>query len=127
MSEKRPTILIVDDEPHIIRALTFVLEREGYELTTAMDGAEALAAAGTVQPDLAIVDAMMPKMDGFALCQHLRQDPQLAGTQILFLTAKGQEADRQRAVAAGADQYLTKPFSPSEVVTVVRSLLNTRR
>lgn len=127
MSEKRPTILIVDDEPHIIRALTFVLEREGYELTTAMDGAEALAAAGTVQPDLAIVDAMMPKMDGFALCQHLRRDPQLAGTQILFLTAKGQEADRQRAVAAGADQYLTKPFSPSEVVTVVRSLLNTRR
>jgi len=120
----RKRILIADDEPHILRALGFVLEREGYALQYAVDGEEALVMARQERPDLVILDVMMPRLDGFKACRALRREPGLASTQVIFLTAKGQESDHQQALAAGADRYLTKPFSPSEVVDVVRQLLS---
>ena len=119
-------ILILDDEPHILRALGFVLEKEGYQLLSAMDSEEAVALAREHRPDLAILDVMLPRSDGFLVCRKLKEDPALASMAIVFLTAKGQESDHRRALAAGGDCYLTKPFSPSEVVTVVRTLLGSR-
>jgi DNA-binding response OmpR family regulator len=118
-----PTILVVDDEPPILELVRFTLEDERIRVLEAADGLQALETALAVRPDLILLDVQMPRLDGLEVCRRLRADASLAGTRIVMLTAAGQDADRARGLAAGADEYLTKPFSPLALFTLVRSLL----
>jgi DNA-binding response OmpR family regulator len=118
-----PTILVVDDEPPILELVRYTLEDEQIRVLEASDGAQALEAALAARPDLILLDVQMPRLDGLEVCRRLRADPTLAGTRIVMLTAAGQDAERARGLAAGADEYLTKPFSPLALFTLVRSLL----
>ena len=115
-------IIIADDEPHITRALSFVLQKEGFIVDTAMNGEEALRKIRGERPKVAFLDIVMPKMTGLELCSVIKSDPELKDTYIIVLTCKGQELDRQDCLSAGADEYMTKPFSPREVVARVRAL-----
>jgi len=115
-------ILIVDDEPYLIRSLSFVLKKEGYEVETAQDGGEAMEVAKQTKPDLIFLDIQLPKLDGFEVCHRVKSDPELRGTYIIMLTAKGQEFDRKKGLEAGADEFLTKPFSPKELIGHLRQL-----
>jgi len=116
-------ILVVDDEPFIRRALTFVLNREGYETATAADGTEALDKIRTLRPRLVFLDIMMPGKNGFEVCREIKQDASLRSTHVILLTARGQESDRSAGLSAGADEYMTKPFSPAHIVAKVRDLI----
>ena len=117
-------ILVVDDEPFILRTLTFVLKKEGYDIATAVNGEEAVAQIRALQPPLVFVDAMMPKKDGYQVSQEVRADAALEHQPyIIMLTARGQEADREKAERVGIDEFMTKPFSPSKVVARVREIL----
>jgi DNA-binding response OmpR family regulator len=118
-----PTILVVDDEPPILELVRFTLEDEQIRVLEAGDGLQALEIALAARPDLILLDVQMPRLDGLEVCRRLRADASLAGTRIVMLTAAGQDADRARGLAAGADEYLTKPFSPLALFTLVRSLL----
>lgn len=117
------TILVADDEPPILELIRFTLEDDQVRVVEARDGLEALRLAQAVRPELCFLDVQMPDLDGLAVCRLLRQDPGLAGTRIVMLTAASQEADRVRGLRAGADGYLTKPFSPLALFSLVRSLL----
>jgi two-component system, OmpR family, alkaline phosphatase synthesis response regulator PhoP len=121
-----PKLLIADDEPHIrtllIQTLE-VLEDEGVELLVESDGAAALARIRLDRPDVAFLDVMMPKMNGFDVCAAVRADPDLAGVLVVLLTAKGQEVDRQKGADAGAHLYLTKPFDPDALLETAERLL----
>jgi two-component system phosphate regulon response regulator PhoB len=118
-----PTILVVDDEPPILELVRYTLEDEQIRVLEASDGAQALETALAARPDLILLDVQMPRLDGLEVCRRLRANASLAGTRIVMLTAAGQDADRARGLAAGADEYLTKPFSPLALFTLVRSLL----
>jgi len=112
-------ILIVDDEPHIRLLLEQTLEDledEGVELLTAENGEEALEAIETERPDLVFLDVMMPKMNGFDVCNAVKNELQIEKVYIIMLTAKGQEFDKQRGQQVGVDMYMTKPFDPDEVL-----------
>jgi DNA-binding response OmpR family regulator len=123
---KSQKILIVDDEAHI-RALleqTFEeLEDEGVELLTAVDGDAAVALVAAERPDLVFLDVMIPRRNGYEVCQAVRSDLGLTDVTIVLLTAKGQDADRERGLAAGADEFLTKPFDPDELLDLARGRL----
>jgi two-component system alkaline phosphatase synthesis response regulator PhoP len=119
----RPTVLVVDDEPDLLELLTYTLEREGFRVLTARDGLEGLKAAEAEQPDLFIVDIMMPRMDGVELTNRLREDARLRLTPILMLTARTGERDEIDGLDAGADDYLVKPISPRLLVSRLRALL----
>ena len=116
-------VLVVDDEPFICRSLSFVLRREKFVVYEARNGEEALAAIREHRPELVFLDVMMPKLNGFEVTERVKADPELCHTKIILLTGKGQDADRTAGVAAGADDYLTKPFSPSRIVHRVREIL----
>lgn len=116
-------ILVADDEPYLVRSLTFVLNKEGYDTSVARDGEEALERIREAKPDLMFLDIMMPKKDGYQVCQEVKSDPDLKDIYIIMLTAKGQQADRERALSAGADEFITKPFSPLEILARVKALL----
>jgi DNA-binding response OmpR family regulator len=116
-------VLIADDEPNIVISLEFLLRREGFEVLVAVDGDEALAKARAEKPDLVLLDVMMPKMNGFDVCQALRADPELAAMRVLMLTAKGRDTEVGKGLGLGADAYMTKPFSTKELVARVRALL----
>jgi DNA-binding response OmpR family regulator len=120
-------ILVADDEPDLVWALRHCLGGEGYEIATALDGAEALVLARRRRPDLVILDVIMPRLDGFQVCQELRSDPCLAAVPILFLTAKGAVEDRLRGLDSGGDDYLPKPFDVRELKSRVRALLRRSR
>ena len=123
MSKK---VLICDDEPHIRMLLEQTLEDledEGVELLVATNGEEGLAAIREHRPDIVFLDVMMPKMSGFEVCENVKQDPELQATKICLLTAKGQEADRERGRTAGADEYITKPFDPDEIYDMASETL----
>lgn len=120
MSKK---VLIVDDEPNIVISLEFLLKKEGYEISIARDGEEALERVRGDRPDLVVLDVMMPKMDGFEVCETIRQDPMLIDTRILMLTAKGRDAEAKKGLSLGADAYMPKPFSTHELVAKARALL----
>lgn len=119
-------IMVVDDEPFILRSLLFILKKEGYEVSSATDGEEALVKAAAEKPDVVFLDVMMPKKDGYEVCRSLKSDPELAGTYVILLSAKGQMKDREKGAAVGADEYVTKPFSPSLVLEKVRAILAAR-
>jgi DNA-binding response OmpR family regulator len=117
------TILIVDDEPAILDLVRFTLEDAEVRVVEASDGVEALALARRLRPDLILLDVHMPRLDGLEACRQIRHDPALARTPIVMLTAAGQEADRARGREAGADEYLTKPFSPLALLALVEALV----
>lgn len=116
-------LLIADDEPNILISLEYLLKREGYQVTVARDGQEALDAVGRECPDLLLLDVMMPGKTGFEVCQALRADERHADLPILMLTAKGRETDVAKGLALGANAYMTKPFSTRELVDKVRAML----
>ena len=116
-------VLIADDEPNIVISLEFMMKREGYQVSVARDGAEALAAIRRDRPTLVLLDGMMPALSGFEVCEAVRADPEIAATRILMLTAKGRETDMARGLGAGADAYMVKPFSTRELVERVRELI----
>jgi two-component system, OmpR family, alkaline phosphatase synthesis response regulator PhoP len=119
-------ILICDDEPHIRRLIEQSLEEledEGVEILIAVDGEEALGRIRKEHPDLIILDVMMPKMNGFEVCEAVKSDEQLSSSYVMLLTAKGQEYDRQRGEEVGADRYMTKPFDPDDLLAVARDIL----
>jgi DNA-binding response OmpR family regulator len=115
-------ILIADDEPHITRALAFVLQRDGFIVDVAVNGEEALRKVRERKPAVAFLDIVMPKLTGLELCRAIKSNPETSRTHIIILTAKGQELDRENCMSAGADEYITKPFSPKEVLERVRTL-----
>jgi DNA-binding response OmpR family regulator len=116
-------ILIADDEQNIVISLEFLMKREGFEVLVANDGEEAIKRIRADQPDLVLLDVMMPKKSGFEVCQEVKADPALGGVRILMLTAKGRDTELAKGLALGADAYMTKPFSTRELVDKVRSLL----
>ncbi len=109
-------LVVIDDEPYALRAMSYLLTREGYEVVTASNGEEGLKRVQELKPPLVFLDIMMPQLDGYEVCQRIRSDPSLDGTYIVMLSAKGQQVDRERGLAQGANEYMTKPFSPREVV-----------
>jgi DNA-binding response OmpR family regulator len=116
-------VLIADDEPNIVVSLEFMMKREGYEVLVARDGLQALEAIRRERPRLVLLDAMMPGMTGFDVCEAVRADEAVRDTLILMLTAKGRESDVARGTGAGADAYVTKPFSTRDLMQKVRDML----
>lgn len=116
-------ILVVDDEADVLELVEFNLRQAGYELTSAADGAEALKKAKAQLPALIILDVMLPEVDGLEVCKLLRRDPTTARIPIIMLTAKASELDRVLGLELGADDYLTKPFSPRELLLRIKNLL----
>ena len=121
MSQRK--VLVVDDEPFICRSLSFVLRKGNYDVIEARNGEEAIAAIREHKPDLVFLDVMMPKINGFEVTERVRSDPDLAGIKIILLTAKGQESDREVGKTAGANDYMTKPFSPTKILERAREVL----
>lgn len=113
-------VLVVDDEPAIRETLSFMLEMEGFEVAQARDGVEALQKVRDFRPLVVLLDLMIPKLDGYRVCQAIKADPTLAGVKVIILTALGQMADRERALAAGADAYLAKPFDEETLLGLLR-------
>ena len=118
-------ILVIDDEPYILRALSYLLTREGYSVETATNGEEGLAAVRALRPQLVFLDIMMPFLNGYEVCEQIREDAELASTYVIMLTAKGQQMDRERAFLGGADEYMTKPFSPREIARHLQAIFAT--
>ena len=116
-------VLIVDDEPNIVTSLTFLMKKSGFETSVARDGDEALTEVERFNPDLVLLDVMMPKRDGFEVCQKLRATGRTE-LKIILLTAKGREAEVTKGLAVGADAYVTKPFSTRDLVDQVTRLLD---
>ena len=120
-------ILIADDEPNILISLEYLMKREGYAVSVARDGVEALDALRRERPALVLLDVMMPRKTGYEVCQEVRADDELKDTLILMLTAKGRDTDVAKGLALGADDYITKPFSTKELVQKVRELLAAKK
>ena len=117
------TILITDDEPHVVELVRVTLEDERVRVIEASDGATALALADQLEPELIFLDVNLPDLSGIEVCRRLRCQPRLAGSSIVMLTAAAQQKDISRGLAAGATQYLTKPFSPVRLLSLVEELL----
>ena len=120
LEKQRKVILVVDDEPHIVEAVSMNLELEGYQVSGASNGYEALEKLTKELPDLVILDVMMPEMDGF---ESLRKIREVSATPVILLTVRGEEVDKVKGLDLGADDYVTKPFSPRELVSRVKALL----
>jgi DNA-binding response OmpR family regulator len=117
------SILVADDEPSILLSLQFLLQKAGYEVRLAHNGEEVLQAVEQSTPDLLLLDAMMPQRDGYDVCQTIRADPRWTGLPIIMLTAKSRDVERQKGMALGATDYVTKPFSTRDLVATVRKHL----
>lgn len=126
MKDAKAKILLVDDEPDILEIVGYNLRNEGYQVYTAENGEEALKKAKKKKPDLIILDVMMPVMDGIEACEKMRKLPELDGTVITFLTARGEDYSMIAGFDAGADDYITKPVKPRVLVSKVKSLLRRR-
>ena len=121
MSKK---VLIVDDEPNIVAALEFLLEKNGYQVQVAADGEEALARLDDYSPDLVLLDVMVPKVSGYEVCQRMRAQPKWRDIKIVMLSARGREVEVEKGMSLGADLYVTKPFSSAELVATIGGLLS---
>lgn len=116
-------ILIVDDEPNIVISLEFLMQQSGYEVDIARDGEEALQKIASFEPDLVLLDIMLPQLNGFEVCQRIRENKQWNQLKIIMLSAKGREIDVSKGIALGADAYITKPFSTKDLISQVQLLL----
>jgi DNA-binding response OmpR family regulator len=116
-------VLVVDDEPNIVVSLRFLMEREGFQVEVASTGQAAIAALDRAPADLVLLDIMMPELDGFEVCQRIRDNPAWRATKIVMLTAKGRDVERDKGLALGADEYVTKPFSTRDLVAKVKQML----
>lgn len=123
MSTRKTTLLVIEDDPDIVELLRYNLEREGYRVLVATDGERGLADAAKHQPELVLLDLMLPGLDGLEVCRRLRAQEGTRDTPVLMLTAKSEEADVVIGLEMGADDYLAKPFSPRELLARVRALL----
>ena len=117
-------VLVVDDEPNIVMSLRFLMEKEGFEVEVAPTGEAALAALGRQPADLVLLDVMMPELDGFEVCQRIRDNPAWRRTKVIMLTARGRDVERDKGLALGADLYVTKPFSTRDLVAQVKRMLS---
>lgn len=122
MEKNQATVLVVEDEEPILTMLKYNLEQENFKVLTAMDGEEALLQVREYKPDIVVLDWMLPSMSGVEVCKSLRRDANLKNIPIIMLSARGEEADRVQGLDSGADDYLTKPFSPSELVARIRAV-----
>ena len=120
MSKK---ILVADDEPNIVTALEFLLERNGYQVRIARNGDEALKAIESDPPDLVLLDIMMPVKSGYEVCKRIRERPEWGGMKVVMLSAKGRDVEVNKGLGMGADLYITKPFSTRDLVEKIRSLV----
>lgn len=127
MSNLQPNVLIVEDEPPLVELLSYNLEKAGFQIHIARDGEEALLAVEERKPDLILLDWMLPYVSGIEICRRIRRNPETRNEPIIILTARGEEDDRIRGLEAGADDYVVKPFSPSELVARVRAVLRRTR
>ena len=121
MSKK---VLVVDDEPNIVAALEFLLEKQGYRVKVAANGEEALEQLDAFGPDLVLLDVMVPKLSGYEICQRMRTEPRWRGIKIVMLSARGREVEISKGMSLGADLYVTKPFSSADLVATIRDLLS---
>lgn len=121
---KKGKILIADDNQNIRDALTYLLEDEGHEILQSRSGPETLTLVREYRPDILFLDIMMPGTNGYDVCRTIKSDPELSGIHIIMLTAKGQAAEQERGRAVGADEYIVKPFSPMEILSLVRKRLH---
>ena len=126
MNDVRPLVLVADDDPDILALVRFRLERDGYEVLSAPDGETALDLALARAPDLAVLDVMMPRLDGYEVTRRLREHGPTTTIPIILLTARVQEPDLERGFEAGADDYVTKPFSPQALGERVQAALGVR-
>ncbi|WP_458524659.1 response regulator transcription factor [Onishia taeanensis] len=117
-------VLVVDDEPNIVLSLEFLMQQAGFEVVTAEDGEDALARVAEAPPDLVLLDISLPGISGFDVLERLRTDPALTRLPIIMLTAHGREVEREKGLALGADDYITKPFSTQALVNKVKTLLD---
>ena len=116
-------ILVIEDDPSALRLVQYTLEQEGYQVLAATNGLAGIRKAQNEEPDLLVLDIMLPGIDGFEICHRLRAEPQTAQLPILMLSAKAQETDKATGLKVGADDYITKPADPSEIINRVRTLL----
>jgi DNA-binding response OmpR family regulator len=123
MPVSKKKIVIIEDEPDILEVLSYNLKREGYEVHTANDGIRGLALVRQQVPDLVLLDLMLPGMDGVEICSSIKKEPATQGTLIVMVTAKGEESDIVLGLGVGADDYISKPFSPRELVARVKAVL----
>ncbi|MEO8558295.1 MAG: phosphate regulon transcriptional regulator PhoB [Rhodospirillales bacterium] len=119
----KPAILVVEDETGLVELLRYNLERAGFAVAVARDGEEAMTAIGEARPDLVLLDWMLPLMSGIEVCRQIRRQAPIANLPIIMLTARGEEGDRVRGLDAGADDYVAKPFSPTELISRIRAVL----
>jgi len=118
-------ILIVDDEPSIVVPIQFLMEQQGYSVLVAENGEDALDVIYKYKPDLILLDIMLPRIDGYEVCEIIRLNPEYRDVKVIFLTAKGREVEIAKGLALGADAYIVKPFSNTELVAKVKELLDT--
>jgi DNA-binding response OmpR family regulator len=116
-------VLIADDEPNIVVSLEFLMKQRGYAVKVVGDGDAALAAVAEFEPDLILLDVMMPRMSGYDVCQRIRENPAWHAVKIVMLSAKGREIEVNKGLAVGADAYVTKPFATRDLVETVRAML----
>ncbi|MFO1406421.1 MAG: response regulator [Steroidobacteraceae bacterium] len=122
-----PGILVVDDQPDLRLLIRLTFEGMGYDVHEAASGEAALDACASRPPDVVLLDVMLPGIDGYEVCRRIKADPGLGRVQVVLMTAGHQETERARARVAGADRYVAKPFSPAQMLDLVRSLLESRR
>ena len=118
------SVLIVDDEPNILLSLQFLMKKAGYDVRTATDGEQALDEIARARPDLVLLDVMMPKLDGFTVCQRIKTTPEWQDVRVIMLTARGRDVEREKGFALGADDYITKPFSTKDAMERVAAVLS---
>jgi two-component system phosphate regulon response regulator PhoB len=123
----KPLVLVVEDEAALVTLLRYNLEAAGYEVAAAQDGDEALTLVAERRPDLIVLDWMLPSVSGLEVCRQLRRKPETRDVPVVMLTARGEEGDRVRGLDSGADDYVTKPFSPTELVARIRAVLRRSR
>jgi two-component system, cell cycle response regulator len=121
------TVLLVDDDPLILEVLSTILDLEEFDVVTASNGRRALAAVDSSRPDVVVCDVMMPEVDGLEVCRRLKSDPTTVDLPVILLTARDRPEDRQAGEEAGCDAYLTKPFSPLQLIDIIRDLRANQR
>lgn len=122
----KPQVLIVEDEPHIVLSLEFLLQRAGYDTVAVADGEEGLALVRRLRPDVVLLDVMLPRRNGYEVCQAIKADPELRTIPVVMLSARGQEVEVLKGLELGAVAYVTKPFGNAEILEAIRAVLAAR-